>query len=328
MRTSSLAALRVLLLLLLATACREEAGDASTPASSGVEAVEAAPPPSPVAEAEDDAPLPEPDEIPSFLLPPGHPSHRDASEAPPLAEGEARPSEEGYADDGPAIRDSSDDGASGGVLLADRLPIEAAADSTPPSWPSVDGGAAAARSGDPNPSLAELMAKVRFDDGSDEGSFASVVSTSAGATREQTSAAVTAPPGDESDAPTSVDADDDPCASIREAIAKRQDYLERIGAERTAFAYVENEGDASALRLLQGLRRCADFPDDEDCKPRPMEVELRELEPPRHTYESWPTDLEAEHKDPDEIAHDPGMRTLRRDLAACELRQKAQPLLE
>src|SRR5690606_33770436 len=58
--------------------------------------------------------------------------------------------------------------------------------------------------------------------------------------------------------------DAEPCAEIRRAIEKRQDYLRRLAAERDAFAWVENAEDAQALRQLMSLQRCAEHPDDED----------------------------------------------------------------
>jgi len=194
------------------------------------------------------------------------------------------------------------------------------------------------------PTLAELLRGVRFsDEGADEeeGSFASVIATDEddggaappaqlrmGPRRGQAEDGDLAGEVSPSPAPDAVADPDDPCAGIRAAIAEYQAYLERIGAERTAFAYVENAEDATALRLLQAMRRCAEFPSDPDCQAPPMEVELRDVEPPRHTYESWPTDLLGEGKDPDEIAHDPRIRDLTRQLRECETARKAQPLLE
>ncbi|HLV60124.1 MAG TPA: hypothetical protein VKY51_01840 [Fredinandcohnia sp.] len=123
--------------------------------------------------------------------------------------------------------------------------------------------------------------------------------------------------------------DADPCAEIRRAIEKRQDYLRRLAAERDAFAWVENAEDAQALRQLMSLQRCAEHPDDEDCIPPPIEVRLEDLEIPRHVVERRPEELEATGKDPDEAPHDPKILDLLRRLEACERRVEddPQPLL-
>lgn len=186
-------------------------------------------------------------------------------------------------------------------------------------------------------SLGALMARVRFEEGGeDEGSFASVIAggepvppraapPSASPERDETQDASEALYHVREDLPVG---GADPCAEHREAIATRKAYLLRIAQERDSFAYVEDAEDAVALRLLQSLRRCAEHPEDEDCEQPPIEVELRALEPPRHTFESWPTDLEAERKDPNEVAHDPVVRDLLYRLRDCERKEKAQPLLE
>lgn len=128
--------------------------------------------------------------------------------------------------------------------------------------------------------------------------------------------------------PTETEPAEDPCAHLREAIEKREDYLRRLAAERDTFGWVEDSEDAQALRLLQGLRRCAEFPDDEDCKPPPIEMRLEDLEPPRHTYERRPGDLDAGEKLPDDVPHDPKVLDLMQKLRACELARSPQPLLE
>lgn len=120
---------------------------------------------------------------------------------------------------------------------------------------------------------------------------------------------------------------EDGCAPIREAIEKRQDYLHRLAAERNAFAWMENSKDAEALRLLQAMRRCEAYPDDEDCKPPPIEQRLEDLEPPRHVYERWPSELEVGEKEPDELDHDPKILDLRRKLERCEAERSPKPLL-
>ena len=135
--------------------------------------------------------------------------------------------------------------------------------------------------------------------------------------------AFTSPPDAAAPAPS----EEDPCAELREAIEKRQDYLRRVAAERDAFGWVENPEDAQALRLLQGLRRCAEHPDDEDCRPPPIEVRLEDLEIPRHVYERRPSELEAGDKLPDEVPHDPRVLDLLRRLELCEARKNPQPLL-
>lgn len=136
------------------------------------------------------------------------------------------------------------------------------------------------------------------------------------------------PPGSEpTEAGTTRDEAADGCASIRAAIDARRDYLRRLAAERDTFGWVEDAEDAEALRLLQGLRRCAEHPDDEDCTPPPIERKLEDLEPPRHAYERWPSELEAGDKAPDEIPHDPKILDLLARLARCEAKKDPQPLL-
>lgn len=130
---------------------------------------------------------------------------------------------------------------------------------------------------------------------------------------------------DDADAATAAD---DPCAPLRRLLEKRKDYLRRVAAERDAFGYVESADDAAALRLLQGLRRCAEHPDDEDCRPRPLEVDLSELEAPPHRIHRSPSELDAEGKHPDEIPHDPVVLDLLHQLRACERETVAQPLLQ
>lgn len=122
-------------------------------------------------------------------------------------------------------------------------------------------------------------------------------------------------------------APEDPCAPLREAMEDRKDYLRRLAAERDAFGWVEDPADAQALRLLQGMRRCAEHPDDEDCKPPPIEMRLEDLELPRHVYERRPDELDAGDKEPDEVPHDPKILDLLHRLRACEAGKNPQPLL-
>lgn len=121
---------------------------------------------------------------------------------------------------------------------------------------------------------------------------------------------------------------DDPCREWEEAIEERKAFLRRVAGERDAFAWVESSEDAHALRLLQSLRRCVEHPDDEDCKPPPIEVRLEEAEPPRHQFERWPGDLSAEGKEPDQVPHDPRVLHLLQQLEACRRKVSPQPLLD
>lgn len=181
--------------------------------------------------------------------------------------------------------------------------------------------------------LPEFMKRVRVGGDDSEGSFLSIQTSDEEdeAPQEDTqaeAAIVPSPPPEPAAPPAEAEAEaQDPCAPLREALRAREAYLRRVAAERDAFGWVEDPQDAQALRLLQSLRRCAEHPDDEDCRPPPMERRLEELEPPRHVYERWPSELEAEGKEPDEIPHDPMTLDLLHRLKACESRQDPQPLL-
>jgi len=259
-------------------------------------------PAGPETAAGDDAPLPAPGEIPAFLGPAG--SAVDRAPAVPSAAPGA-----GAAGDAPTS------------------PLAA-----PPSPAPRLGGAG-------DDSLDALMRQVRLeDDGSEEeGSFASVVDADPPPSLPRPAPFPPAPsePGaigrsvdGEAAAAPEPAVEAEPCADLRAGLDARMDYLRRVAVERDSFAYVENEADATALRLLAAMRRCAEHPEDEDCQAPPMEVELREVEPPRHQFEVWPTDLEAEHKDPDDVPQDPGIRELLHQLEACRRRHTPQPLLD
>ncbi|AKU89959.1 hypothetical protein [Vulgatibacter incomptus] len=302
MRTGVLIASLALACVALEAGCKSRTPEpASAPEP---EARPSLPPPKPAQQEKGDAPLPAPDELPSFLV-------RDP----------AKP-----------------------VLAADATGFSG----RPEEYGRIDAavteeGHARPDAVRPEPSLSDLMAKVRviLPGEEEEGSFASVVDGDDG----QPAAALprprepAAPSRNESEAELPDDealdpdieaapAPDDACAPLRDALVRRQEYLRRVAAERDTFGYVENAEDASALRLLQGLRRCADHPDDEDCRQKPIEVDVRDLEPPRHQYERWPSELEAEKKAPDEVPHDPQILELLHELRQCERKLSAQPLLE
>ncbi|HWV39074.1 MAG TPA: hypothetical protein VN033_11450 [Vulgatibacter sp.] len=263
--------------------------------------------------APEDAPLPAPDEIPAFLAPAGGavaPSGEPASSAGKSAPRTAAP------DDDRAPRSAASDG--------DRASPPGGAASTP------------ARAGPRDESLEALMRQVRIEEegSEEEGSFASIVDADPPASPDRGG------PADDEAAGALRSARGEParetepagetarCADLVARIDARMDYLRRVAAERDSFAYVEDEADANALRLLAAMRRCVEHPDDEDCRAPPMEVELRDVEPPRHQFEVWPTDLEAEHRDPDEVPQDPGIRELLHQLEACRRRHTPQPLLD
>lgn len=119
----------------------------------------------------------------------------------------------------------------------------------------------------------------------------------------------------------------DPCADLERLLEERQAYLARVAAERDAFGWIDDPADAEALRLLQGLRRCEEFPDDPDCKAPPIERDLRDLEPPRHQFERWPTELVVEPDAEDRLVHDPTSLDLLHRLKACRRAATPQPLL-
>lgn len=124
-----------------------------------------------------------------------------------------------------------------------------------------------------------------------------------------------------------VDGTDDPCAHLERLLQKRQAYLARVASERDTFGWVDDPADAEALRLLQGLRRCQEFPDDEDCKAPPIERDLRDLEPPPHQFERWPTELVVEEGAEDRVVHDPQSLDLLHRIRSCRRAATPQPLL-
>lgn len=256
--------------------------------------------------AGDDAPLPALEEVPAFLAPAGVAADR----ALPIPQAGAAPS------------------AGDGALSTPPAGVATSPSRALPA-PRLDG----------DDSLDSLMRQVRLeDDGSEEeGSFASVVDADPPATAPLPP--WTAEPGlpggaigrkvdGEAAGATEPAGKAEPCADLLARIDARQDFLRRVAVERDSFAYVENEADATALRLLAAMRRCAEHPGDEDCQAPAMEVDLRDVEPPRHQFEVWPTDLEAEHKDPDEVPQDPQIRELQHQLEACRRRHTPQPLLD
>lgn len=286
--------------------------------------------------APDDAPLPAPDEIPDFLAPEGEAAPRDARS--PFAAG-----------DGPA------DGPGAAPSLDVAVPLR---DDALTGYDPGTGGSTPT----PDVPLEALMRQVRLDeDGDDEGSFASVISTDdAGGNRPGGAAPAGRPDGSPpaawarapsatgeeiaEETPEAENSEDDgadwdvdlaldggepdACARLEGEIDARMAFLRRVAAERDTYAWVESDEDATALRLIAAMRRCAEFPEDEDCRPPPMEVDLRAVEPPRHQFERWPSDLEAEHKDPDDVPNDPGIRELRHQLDLCRRKQSPQPLLD
>jgi len=188
--------------------------------------------------------------------------------------------------------------------------------------------------------LPKLMERVQVGGSDDEGSFFSIqIEDDIQILEDEESASAAAtdvpsppsepgpPPAAEAEAPAEPIQPEDPCEDLRAALREREAYLRRVAAERDSFAWVEDPKDAQALRLLQSMRRCAAHPTDEDCQPPPIERRLEELEPPRHTYERWPSELAADGKSPEEIPHDPVTLDLLHRLRRCEERKDPQPLL-
>lgn len=280
--------------------------------SRGEAPVQAPPAPAPApAQAPGDAPLPAEDEVPAFLR------------------GAAPPPDAAPAPDDPPVPD---------------LPVEVELDEAPAAaW-------AAEEAPQREPTLAELMRAVTVEGedapGGDEESWAFIGGGDApeaeteaeapppvepAAAAEEEAAVVLEledAPGDDTVAIADPAPAADPCAPLRRLLARRNDYVRRAAAERDAFGYVENEDDIAALRLLQGLRRCAEHPDDEDCRQKPIEVDVSDLEVPAHQIHRQPSDLNAEGKLPDEIPHDPVVLDLLHQLRACEKREVVQPLLQ
>ncbi len=191
------------------------------------------------------------------------------------------------------------------------------------------------------PTLRELMRGVSVG-GVDEGESWAFIG---GGTETQAPAAEAAPseaapaavvaaapdteaPAAEAAAPAAAPEETDACAPLRRLLDKRKNFIRRTAAERDTFGYVESEEDVAALRLLQGLHRCAQHPDDEDCRQRPIEVDINDLVVPSHQIERDPSDLNAEGRTPDEIPHDPQVLELLHQLEQCERREVVQPLLQ
>lgn len=180
-------------------------------------------------------------------------------------------------------------------------------------------------------SLEALMASVKFEDDDSHGDSWAYLD---GAVPFSPPGGDAPDPSEDREAPTEPEApkpaaaEEDPCAPLRHALAQHRDYLLRVGAERDAFGYVEQEADSNALRLLQGLRRCGSNPGDPDCRPPPVEVDISELEVPAHQIARDPSELEAEHRHPDDVPHDRVSLDLLHKLRACERTRIAQPLLQ
>jgi len=301
--TSSARAVVVAAALLALASCRSDPPAVSSAPPSDVKAapVQEAGDPSPAAPGDDG--VPDADHLPQPA------AHARVDDAPLPAPGEV-----------PAFL------AGSGGLAPPPLPPSAG---TPPEALADD-------------SFDALMKKVRFDDDGEEGSFASVIDADppspppeiAAPTDDGSPHAIgqeadgASVPAGEATEPMAAPSAEDPCAELVARVDARMDFIRRVAAERDSYAYVENEADATALRLLAAMRRCAEHPEDEDCKAPAMEVELRDVEPPRHQFEVWPTDLEAEHKDPDEVPQDPQIRELLHQLQACRRSHTPQPLLD
>lgn len=269
---------------------------------------------------EGDVPLPDPDRVPDFLL------------------------------------DGAQDGASARAARATGTDIPVPSEALPPAAAALP--EAPRDAGDPadplsrprDPTLAELMRHVRVEgegaaDGEDSWIFIGLEPSQGEEMPETATAMPTAepahgpvrpavavedsevPPADERTARALLP-ETDPCAELRALVERRKEYLRRTAAERDQFGWVENEADSQALRLLAGLRRCAEHPDDEDCRQRPIEVDISALEMPAELIEFDPSELDAEGRHPDEIPHDPQVRDLLRRLERCERERMAQPLLE
>ncbi len=193
---------------------------------------------------------------------------------------------------------------------------------------------------DREPTLRELMAGVQVGEVEEDGESWAFI----GGEAEAAEAAEAAVPEAETEPPSApvvepadeaaaesvaaAPAQEDRCAQLRRLVDKRNDYLRRTAAERDTFGYVESKEDQQALRLLQGLRRCAEHPDDADCRQRPVEVDINDLVVPSHQIERDPSDLNAEGRTPDELAHDPQVLELLHQLKECERSQTVQPLLQ
>jgi hypothetical protein len=116
---------------------------------------------------------------------------------------------------------------------------------------------------------------------------------------------------------------EEPCGALQAAIEERRAFLARAAAERDRFGYVQDDADASALRLLESLRRCEEHPGDPDCQAPAVERDVSEMGAP---VERDPSDLDATDE-PGAITHDPVLLALERELSSCERARVAQPLL-
>ncbi len=291
-------------ILLFAAGCSR--GEA--PAAEAPPAPVPAPAPVEAAPAPGDAPLPEADEVPGFL--------RGAAEAPKEA---------------PPID----------VEFAPDLPVEVELDeSAADAWAEAE---APAR----EPTLRELMQGVTVEGEDEEPGDGESWAFIGGGADPEVEPEPEEPVVEAEEAPVAVaEAEEEPvvieldgggdeatptedrCAPLRRLLEKRDGYLRRTAAERDTFGYVENEDDVAALRLLQGLRRCAEHPDDEDCREKPLEVDISDLEVPAHQIHRQPSDLNAEGKTPDQIPQDPLVLDLLHQLRECEKREVVQPLLQ
>ena len=317
-----------LLFLVFAAAGCSSRGDPPAPAPAAPAAVEAPPAPPPVpapAPVAGDAPLPAADEVPGFLR----------GELPVPTDTPLRETEAALAWSDEPAREPTLRELMRGVRIEDGGEEEgfAVVQGSSEDAPGAHGTRPAGNS------LAELMRGVHVGDadaddggeswafigGADEGGEAAE-SEAAEAVAAAPAAAV-APPEEPVPAPPPEEPED-ACAELRRLLDKRNDYLRRTAAERDTFGYVQSAEDQQALRLLQGLRRCAEHPDDADCRQRPIEVDIDDLVIPSHQIERDPSDLNAEGRNPDEIPHDPQVLELLHQLKACERRAVAQPLLQ
>jgi hypothetical protein len=271
-----------------------------------------------------DAALPAADEVPAFLL--GKPA------APPQL-----PTEVALRDDAAIDLDPAHEPTLRELMRGVRVE-----DGSADEGFAVVQGAREAEVPEAAPaSLDELMRGVRLGDAGDDGESwafiggaddpepeAAVVAAAPAEPVEQAPAveAVAVAVAEPEDPPAEAEADR--CAPLRRLLDKRNAFVRRAAAERDTFGYVENEEDQQALRLLQGLRRCAEHPDDPDCRPKPVEVDINDVVIPSHQIERDPSDLNAEGRLPDEIAHDPEVLDLLHRLKACEREQVVQPLLQ
>lgn len=110
----------------------------------------------------------------------------------------------------------------------------------------------------------------------------------------------------------------DPCAPLRERLAKRRDWLARTAAERNTLAHVIDPKDHAALLQLRTMQRCATNPDDPDCAPPPLTATVERFEVDLDELEREPGELVFDPDNPDAIAHDNVVHVLEGRLRKCE----------